>query len=343
MAGVNGTSPAISASGRYVAFIAYDPSDLVPGDTNLAMDVFVRDRVTGTTQRVSVTNDGEQSSLYGGSYSPSISADGRYIAFNSQASNLVKGDTNQQYDIFVRDRLAKTTTRVSVSNHGKQQVGNCEGATAISADGRYVVFASMARNLVRGDTNRSRDIFVRDLVAGTTERVDVSSAGEQATYPGAAVSQFAISADGRYVTFGSGASNLVPGDTNNSSDVFVRDLVAGTTTLVSVSSAGVEGDLGSDFPAISSNGRYVTFLSVATNLVPGDANTFRGVFRRDLVEGVTEQVDVGWDGSHANGRADWATISGDGHHVVFVSDATNLVSTGDPNPSYSDVFIRNLD
>jgi Tol biopolymer transport system component len=207
-------SPAISADGRYVAFSS-DASNLVPGDTNGALDVFVRDRRSGTTQRVSVATDGSQAN--GGS--PAISADGRYVAFTSVASNLVPGDTNGFEDVFVRDLKSGTTRRVSVATDGSQGNNDSSVRPAISADGRYVAFESYASNLVPGDTNGLE--FVRDLRLDTTRQVDVAADGGQPN----GLSFFpAISADGRYVAFESYASNLVPGDTNHSADVFVRDL-----------------------------------------------------------------------------------------------------------------------
>src|SRR5207244_3637084 len=149
-----------------------DASNLVPGDTNDAPDVFVRDRVAGKTERISVSSSGAQGN--DGSVSPSISADGRYVAFVSRSTNLVSGDTNAQYDVFVRDRLAGTTECVSVSTSG--QLGNSASSGAsMSADGRYVAFYSSSSNLVPGDTNGKSDVFVRDRATGITERVSVSS------------------------------------------------------------------------------------------------------------------------------------------------------------------------
>ena len=342
-AGVHGNagswSPlaAISPSGRYVVFDS-TASNLVPGDTNGAEDVFVRDRVSKTTQRVSVSPGHDQIKPRPDSFGGSISADGRYVAFETRARNMVAGDTNKAVDVFVRDLVAQTTERVSVSGDGQQANGG-SSESAISADGRYVVFDSAASNLVAEDTNTGIDVFVRDRVAGTTERVDVSSDGEQAISPGY-VQFFSISADGRYAAFSSPASNLVGGDTNGATDVFVRDRVAGTTVRVSLSSAGVEGDSDSGQPAISATGRYVAFSSGATNLVPDDANSWPGVFRRDLLTGATQRVSVAWDGSAADNRTFGASISGDGRHIAFASAATNLVP--DDANRYSDVFIRNL-
>ncbi len=271
----------VSADGRYVAFSSL-ADNLVAGDTNGVVDVFVRDRVTGITDRVSVSGAGEQGNDW--SNWPSISADGRYVAFMSTANNLVAGDTNGSWDVFVRDRVSGETERVSVSSAEVEANGGSGGAVnllAISADGRYVAFLSEATNLVAGDTNGSNDVFVRDRVSGETERVNVSSAGAEANGPSG---YSVISADGRYVAFMSDATNLVPGDTNGRADVFVRDRMAGETQRVSVSSAGVEADGRSDENSISADGRYVAFGSRASNLVPGDTNGTRDIFVRGPLE-----------------------------------------------------------
>ena len=228
--------PAISADGRFVAFDSF-ASNLVAGDTNGVVDVFVRDRVAGATERVSVSSSGAQAN---GSVSAAMSADGRFVAFSS---DLVAGDTLEDLDdVFVRDRVAGTTKRVSVSSTGAQ-ANDSSKSPAISADGRFVVFGSGASNLVAGDTNGAYDVFVRDRVAGTTERVSLTSTGAQVNH-GSNVGAGAISADGRFVVFDSTASNLVAGDTNGAMDVFVRDRVARTTERVSVSSAGAEARAG---------------------------------------------------------------------------------------------------
>jgi len=230
---------AITADGRYVAF-GSNASNLVVGDTNGTGDVFVRDRVTGATTRVSVATGGTQAN--GDSSGPAISADGRYVAFDSNASNLVAGDTNGCFDVFVHDRVTGATTRVSVATDGTQAGGFCEdpiapsgsGQAAISADGRYVAFWSKASNLVAGDTNISADVFVHDRVTGATTRVSVASDGTQANNGG---NSPVISADGRYVAFNS--DNLVVGDPPDVfQGVFVRDRITGAMTRVSVATGG---------------------------------------------------------------------------------------------------------
>jgi Tol biopolymer transport system component len=276
-ANADSLEPSISADGRYVAFWS-NASNLVPGDTNTASDIFVRDRLLGTTERVSVDSNGTQADKF--SDSPSISADGRYVAFESFATNLVPGDTNGTYDVFVHDRQLGTTERVSVDSNGAQANSSSGPTSSISADGRYVAFASAASNLVPGDTNDASDVFVRDRLLGTTERDSVDSAGAQGNGPYGSGSP-SVSADGRYVVFASESTNLVPGDTNGTNDIFVRDRLLGTTERVSVDSAGAQANSDSSYPSISADGRYVGFTSNASNLVPGDTNAFADMFVRD--------------------------------------------------------------
>jgi Tol biopolymer transport system component len=205
----------------------------------------------------------------------------------------------------------------------------------ISSDGRFVAFDSEAPNLVAGDTNGVRDVFVRDRVAGTTERVSVTNGGAQAN--GESL-MGAISSDGRFVAFDSEAPNLVAGDTNRKSDVFVRDRVAGTTERVSIGRRGAQANEDSSVGAISADGRFVAFESDATNLVAGGMNQLNGIFVRDRVAGTTERVSVASGGAPANNDSSWPWISADGRFVVFDSFASNLV-VGDTNRK-GDVFVR---
>ncbi len=324
----------ITPDGRYVAFYS-GATNLVSGDTNAENDVFVRDRIGGTTTRVSIT-DGEAQALGGGSSWPSISADGRYVAFYSDSTNLVSGDTNGVTDVFVRDLIGGTTTRVSVATGGAQ-VNGYSDEQSISASGRYVAFRSTATTLVSGDTNGNQDIFVRDVMAGTTTRVSVATGGAQATGGNSGWPSF--SADESCIVFDSGATNLVPGDTNDTGDIFVRDLVAGTTSRASVGAGGVQSNGSSQFSSISSDGRYVALASAATNLVAGDTNSLRDVFVRDTATGITIRISIATSGTQASGgHSGWPVITPDGRYVLFGSEATNLVS-GDTN-SATDVFVR---
>ena len=294
-------------------------ANLVAGDTNAKSDLFVHDRRTARTRRIPSTGagvfagaisangrfaafdagghvfrydlrHGRMVRLTSGANSWSegaaISADGRYVSFTSNASNLVRGDTNKLPDVFVRDVAAGRTVRASVTSAGKQGVGrrysNGANASAISGDGRYVAFHSDMRNLVRGDTNGVFDIFVHDRKTGKTRRISVSTNGRQANAESLGAPAF--SADGRYVAFSSLASNLVPHDSNDITDVFVRDLRHGTTRLASLGRSGQGNDaswvgLGTAF---TRDGRHLLFASWAANLVPGDTNGVADVFLRTL-------------------------------------------------------------
>jgi Tol biopolymer transport system component len=271
----------MSTDGRYVVFTS-DSTNLVDDDTNGKTDIFVRDRDAGTTERVSVDNFEDQT---GNQFVLSISDDGRYVAFSSQ-NNLVDDDTNGKPDVFVHDRDTGTTERVSVSSSETQAndfgFNNPEFGSMrpiISADGRYVAFTSTATDLVAGDTNGGDDAFVRDRQLGTTERVTVDSCGKErentASYYLVGLS---MSDDGRYVSFGTYARNLVAGDTGVSSDVFVHDRNTGKTERASVTSSGASGDSSSSGGTVSADGRYVAFNSNSTNLVSGDTNWKQDVF-----------------------------------------------------------------
>jgi Tol biopolymer transport system component len=259
---------ALSADGRFVAFTSQMP-DLVPDDTNGFLDVFVHDMRTGATTRVSVATGGRQASHFfthldqtAGSFAPAISADGRYVAFDSNATDLVPDDTDQAEDVFVHDRLTGVTTRVSVATGGGQASGFKSGLPgsvdpAISANGRYVAFTSDAANLFPADTKGTWDVFEHDRLTGVTRQVSVATDGAgsnvvQSVEP-------AISADGRYIAFVSDATNLVPHDTNRTLDVFLHDARTGRTERVSVLASGAEIEAGSDQPAIAADGCCVSF------------------------------------------------------------------------------------
>jgi Tol biopolymer transport system component len=324
---------AISADGRYVAFGSL-ASNLVPGDSNGTYDVFVRDLLTGTTVRASVDSSGAEAN--GPSLSPAISADGRYVAFHSQATNLAPGGTPGLYQVYLRDMATGSTQRASIDLSGV--AGNNHSlAPSISANGRFVAFSSLASDLVPVDTNGQMDVFVFDAALGTTDIASVSSAGVQGN---GASDSASISADGYRVAFESAADDLVSGDTNGVSDVFVRNLAIGTTIRASVDSSGAQGNDKSNAPVFSPAGRYVAFESLATNLDPADGNLVSDVFLRDLLAGTTARVSVSSGGTEANGASHAGSISSDGRFVAFLSVATNLVQV-DTNAA-SDVFVHDL-
>ncbi len=305
----------ISRDGRYVAFSS-QASNLVPGDTNNAIDVFVRDRAAGTTRRVSVSSSGAQGNA--GSSSPSISADGRSVAFVSEASNFVPPDGDSQPDVFVHDLLTRSTTLVNVGLSGA-----ANDAPSISANGRYVAFRFGLEFWT---------VYVRDRQAGTTTQVSGQDPCCYDSY------RPAISGGGRFVAFDSDGPGFVPRDTNSVVDVFISDWRARSTRRVSVSSTEAQGNADGFCPAVSADGRYVSFSSWASNLVRGDTNDANDVFVRDRWAGTTQRVSVTSTGGQQNGYPGCAALSADGRYVAFTSDATNLVP-GDTN-GMRDVFVR---
>jgi len=322
---------AVSGDGQFVVFRS-QASDLVPGDTNGLDDVFLRDRSNGTTERVSIDSLGVEAN--GTSEYPSITDDGRFVVFHSYATNLVSGDTNGCVDVFVRDRSGGTTERVSLSSTGAQGDGDSYFAT-ISADGRFVAFASSATNLVSGDSNGRIDIFVRDRQTGITRRASVASDGTESDGDS---SIGVIAAHGRYVTFTSSATNLIPTDGNGMSDVFTRDLQAGTTERLSVGMGGVDPDGDSGWPSISDDGRFVSFRSNAGNLVPGAMYFHGDIYVCDRVNGMTEVVSVTTGGAFANSGCNMPWLSGEGRFVAFRSYASDFIQ-GDTN-GFDDIFLH---
>lgn len=379
--------PSISADGRFIAFTSL-ATNLVPNDTNYSQDIFVRDWLNGTTGRISIGLDG--SNANGNSTKPAVSADGNFIAFMSTASNLVENDTNGVPDIFVYDRTSNRVERVSINSSGVQ-ANEMSDTPAISGDGRYVAFVSKAtnlgaatsgaqeiylfdrnartlhlvsgpdesnpqnyssydpaisddgnwvafvsskRNLVVNDTNGWPDVFVWNRVGGVVERINLTYTGGQSTGGGLHPT---LSSDGRYVAFSSHSSDLVTGDTNGLLDIFRRDRGSGTTIRVNLSSSGEQAASTSDEPAISANGRFVSFRSYAANLVVGDTNGARDIFVRDI-QGTTTRVSVSSFDEEANGNNYAPAISADGGIVVFFSQALNLDSLHADTNGVDDVY-----
>ena len=334
--GVDGAT--VSADGRFVAFATFEA--VLPSDTNGAEDVYVRDMQTMGVVRATVGVGGAQPN--GGSDSAVISANGRFVVFRSDATNLVLQDTTGVWDVFVRDLQSGTTERASVTSN-EVAVDGLSWSPSISQDGRYVVFQSTAA-LVPGDTNGAADVYLRDRTAGTTERISVSSSESQGNgvsyVPSGQVG--VMSADGRFVAFLSGADNLVPGDTNGVWDVFVRDRQLGLTERVSVSSSEAQATAMSFGGPVSSDGRYVAFISSAPNLVAGDLNGQDDVFVRDRELGTTTRASVSSLGVQSNGDTyEPLFLTADGSSVFFNNTGTNLVPIATP-PSLSKVYLHEL-
>lgn len=353
--------PLISPDGRYVLVTSF-ATNLVPGDTNAAPDLFVRDLQSGTTEAISVKAGGSGTGNAGIAYHSTIHpvefVGGRFVLFGSQSSNLVANDPNGFVsDVFLRDIVASTTRLVSGNRVG---TGTGDDASvqlfafqlhglALSADGNVAVFSSTATDLVAGDLNRSTDIFTRDVSSGVTTLVTTHSPAIPTPMTGRGISSYdSMSADGRYVVFTSSADDLVPGDTNHgqdvrSRDVFVRDLQTGLTRLVDASSAGQIADADSHGGRISADGRFVAFVSRATNLVPGVAGFTDNIYVKDLITGGLELISPNSGGTDGGNSASFAveSISADGRFVAFASFATNLAPNFvDGNARGEDLYVR---
>lgn len=328
--------PSVSADGRYVVF--YSSADnLVENDTNNLPDIFLHDTLSLNTTRVSVSSSGVQGS---GPVidRPGVSDNGLYVVFSSAANNLVDSDTNISRDIFIHNTETSVTKRISVNSAGTEADNGGE-SPSISADGNFVVYISRSSNLVSNDTAYRRDTFLYNILTATTTRVNIDSNGAQAN--GDSYNAPSISDNGRYIAFASGASNLIANDTNNSIDIFVHDTQLKSTTRVNINSSGSEANNNSLMPNISSDGRYIAFVSDASNLVENDTNNSSDIFVHDLQTSMTIRVSVDSNGMQAN---DWSygapSLSGDGQYVVFSSFASNLVP--DDSNDQPDIFIHNI-
>ncbi|HEY8383196.1 MAG TPA: hypothetical protein VIL09_13690 [Microvirga sp.] len=318
--------PSISANGRYVVFTSY-ASNLVPGDTNNNNDIFLKDLGTGVLTRVSTrTGEGQVGAP---ASEGDISADGRYVVFTSYGA-FIDGVTPNRYHIYRKDTATGTTQLVSATGAGAEGADVSQEAQ-ISLDGNLVVFQSRANNLVDGDTNGRTDIFLKNMTTGAVSLVSQAAGGANGDSQNAQ-----ISANGRFIVFDSAASNLVAGDTNNSIDVFRKDLQTGEVTLVSRSAMSGLADGGSERAQISADGRYVVFQSEASNLAPGQATDVANVFLKDMETGSITVLSQSASGASPNQSSTNARITPDGRYALLESDAGNLVP-GDTNTDY-DVF-----
>ncbi|GEM_PF-1058966 len=268
--------PSISGDGRYITYYS-SATNLVSGDTNSRSDVFLYDTQTATTTRISVASNGTQSN--NSSQFSTISADGRYITYTSDASNLVSGDTNNLTDLFLYDTQTATTTRINVASNGTQASGGTSYSSVISDNGRYITYQSSATNLVSGDTNAKTDVFLYDTQTATTTRISVASNGAQSNDHSSTMSSPSISSDGRYVIYQSNATNLVSGDTFGRPDIFLYDTQTATTTRVNLTENGTQTNGWTTMPqGISADGKFVVYYSDSTSIVSNDTNATADVF-----------------------------------------------------------------
>ncbi|MFG1359730.1 tandem-95 repeat protein [Xanthobacter pseudotagetidis] len=323
-----------SPDGTKVLFRSH-ASNLVEGDTNGDYDVFVKDLGTGAVTLVNSSSSGTPGNAWSAGYQ--FSPDGTKVLFSSAASNIVEGDANGAQDVFVKDLETGAVTLVSSSGAGAPGNSNSYGHQ-FSPDGSKVLFQSYASDLVEGDTNGFQDVFVKDLETGAVTLVSSSSSG----VPGNEWSNgYRFSPDGTKVLFESYAANLVEGDTNGTTDVFVKDLETGALTLVSSSGSGTPGNGFSYEARFSPDGTKVLFQSSASNLVEGDTNGRDDVFVKDLETGAVTLVNSSSSGSPGNGYSYGYQFFSDGAKVLFSSTASNLVE-GDAN-GVDDVFVKDLE
>lgn len=325
--GASAGNPVMSRNGRFVAYGC--SAAIAADDTNQRDDIVVYDAESGISVVVSRSSSGAQGNQ--SSEGPiALSENGRFVAFESGATNLVAGDTNGNTDVFLRDRdpdgdgifdqAGAVTVRASVAADGSQLPAGA-GSPGVSDNGRFVVFRSLASQTVSGDTNNVADIFLRDRQLGTTTRVSIATDGTQAN---AHCDSPVISGDGRYVAFASLSTTLVSGPTGVHNHVFLRDTLAGTTSIVSLDSNGLLGNNHAANPAISTDGRFIAWDSYATNLVGGDTNSFKDVFVRDRVTAITSRISVSSSGTQADDDSMQVGMSGDGSYFVFASEAGTL-------------------
>lgn len=345
--------PSISADGRFVAFTSFATDLVATPDTNNQTDVFVRDLQTNTTKLISINQAGTASGN-GESLQPTITPDGRFVAFLSHARDLISMDIGFRRQVFVRD-LQTNTTKLASPNQAGTSGGNgdtdgrgLERNLSISADGRFIAFVTDASDLVNGDTNFTQDVYVRDTQLGVTKLVSVNMSGNAGGNSG----QIAMTSDGRFVSFVSGADDLVSNDTNQQQDVFIRNLQTNTTSLISVNLNGVAagtGDASTFFllsqvrPSLSDDGRYVSFTSKATGIVSGNdtnsGNAASDVFVRDRQTAATKLVSMNSSGTDSgNGTSGYSAMTRDGKTIFYFSGASDLIGY-DSNGGVQDLFV----
>ncbi|HSW66174.1 MAG TPA: hypothetical protein VLI54_03490 [Bacillota bacterium] len=320
---------AVSGDGRYVAFSS-SANNLVSGDTNGTPDIFVRDTVSSTTARVSVSSAGAQAN--GGSGQPRISYDGRYVVFESAATNLVGSDANGKDDVFVHDRQMGTTTIASI-NSSSSQGDQISYFPDISADGRFVVFESPSTNLVSGVSGYGigDQVYIKDMSTGALKALSVTSAGAGGNGNSSGAH---ISCDGNVVAFRSAASNLVSGDTNGNADVFV-DVLGWSGSVLTNATLGGNAASGPD--SISCNGNYVSINTGATNLASGVSTGTIQAYNR--LTGSYTVASMDGSGNVATGGVEKSSISDDGRYVSFLASSSLVSADGN---SSRDVYVRDL-
>ena len=324
----------LSDDGRFAVFQT-NATNLFAADTNGVSDVVLKDLQTGVLTCMSCAAGGVVGD--GASSSPAISGDGRFVAFQSAATNLVAGDSNIATDVFVREIA---TGALEIASRATSVAGAVGGATSgqarLSSTGQFVVYSSVASNLVTGDTNTQADVFVRDRLNSVTTRVSVATGGAQASGGVGGATASTISADGRFIVFTSGQQTLSPGDGNNLADAFLHDRQSTTTERLSTTLGSTGSCLD---PTISADGSMVAFSSSFADLVPGDTNAARDTFYRARTGAVLTRITAA-GGVEANSTLEVPSFNGNGTKIAFQSAASNLVAS-DTNAS-NDIFSLNI-
>ena len=327
----------INSDATVVAFRS-DASNLDSRDLNSHRDVFYRDNsnsITGLASFSTSPGDGDSGNGSTGTRHVWISADGRYLSFASEASNLLGDglDYNVVQDVFRYDRTTNQIQRINLQSSMSQAFQPSDGGP-VSDDGNYIAFSTLDSTFATSDQNGASDIYLRNeqgLLSSLQSLASTTMTGNSAS------TDPTISGDGSIVGFTSNATDLVAGDTNGSSDIFVFVDLKGTMGRISAASDGTQGNANSTQPFMSSSGQYVVFSSLASNLVAGDTLGVQDIFLRDRFSDEVERISVGRLGQEANGASSMASISSDGRYVAFLSDASNLVK-GDSNET-TDAFV----
>jgi 6-phosphogluconolactonase (cycloisomerase 2 family)/glutamine cyclotransferase len=326
--------PSISGDGRYVVFRSA-ASDIA-SPSSAWYNIYMRDRLLDVTTLISKAL-GSSTAANTFSISPQISRDGKTITFWSNSSDLVADDTNLLYDIFAFDVNAQSLNRINVGPGGIEPIGGNSFESWPSADGRYIGYWSHATNQVIGDTNAAADVFLLDRQTGTTQRVSVKSDGTQGN---GSSDHLSLSDDGRFIAFQSNATNLTSDNVTGLKQIFLKDMLSGSITLVSKPFDGTSPNGQALFPTISGNGRYISYYSDASNLIGGDTNGVPDVFVYDQVLGTTRSLSRSPSGELGNAPSDYARMSRDGSVIVFNSAANNLVVSP---PTLGSLYAVSLD
>jgi hypothetical protein len=328
--------PSVSASANKVAF----QTSAMNFVYSYYSQIYVRDVSGGTTILISADYTYPTSAGNAASMVPTISENGRFVSFASLASNLVSDiSPGSMSQIFRRDIDSSVTELISVANGGGMGDSSCDYVTDMSADGRFVVFASSSTNLLASATNGQQQIFLRDTVSGVTELISQSSAGVEGD---GGSKNPRVSEDGNYVVFESYASNLVSGDTNAMKDIFLRNRASGVTTRVSVDSAGNQADGASYSPAMTKDAYFIAYASDATNLVSGDTNGVRDIFVHHKITGETRRVSLSSDGSQFASGSETPSISGNGVYVAYSVHDTGMATAPPLNRDAAGTTLSNI-